>query len=102
MSATWVAVVAASLLCLGAKVAGWSLPARVVARPQVQRVAALLPVAMLAALVVVQTVGGPDRTVVLDHRVVGLGAAAVLLTLRAPFLLVLLGAALVSALVQRA
>jgi branched-subunit amino acid transport protein len=55
----------------------------------------LLPVAMLAALVAVQTVGG-DRTLVLDARLAGVAAAGVALWLRAP-LLVVVGTAMVVA-----
>jgi branched-subunit amino acid transport protein len=63
------------------------------------QIVGLLPVAMLAALVAVQTVGG-DRTLVLDARAAGVAAAAVALWLRAP-LVVVVGVALVVAAVLR-
>lgn len=47
----WAAILAASLGCYGLKLAGLSLPESVLANPRVQRIAALLPVAMLSALV---------------------------------------------------
>jgi hypothetical protein len=56
----------------------------------------LLPVALLAALVAVQTLDGGGE-VVLDARAAALAAAAFALLLRAPFLVVLLVAALVAA-----
>src|SRR3712207_8594419 len=47
----------------------------------------LLAPALLAALVVTQTVGG-DRELVLDERVAGVAAGVVALRLRAPILVV--------------
>jgi branched-subunit amino acid transport protein len=59
----------------------------------------LLAPAVLAALVVTQVVGG-DREIVLDARLVGLGAAVVALLLRAPLLVVVVVAAVATALVR--
>ena len=61
------------------------------------RVTTLLPVALLAALVVVQTVVGPGGSLVIDARLVAVGVAVVLLLLRANFLVVVLAAAAVAA-----
>ena len=96
---TWVAIVAAGLGCYLLKLAGMSIPARVLDHPVAERVADLLPVALLAALVAVQ-VFATDGRLVVDARLVGLGVAFVLLLLRAPFLVVVFGAALVAALVR--
>jgi branched-subunit amino acid transport protein len=62
-------------------------------------VVALLAPALLAALVVTQVVGG-DEEIVLDARLVGLGAAVVSILLRAPLLLVVVAAAASTALVR--
>ncbi|MBB6626468.1 AzlD domain-containing protein [Nocardioides sp. KIGAM211] len=98
---TWLALVVAGVGCYLLKLAGLSVPPRVLERPLVARVADLIPVALLAALVAVQVVGrGQD--LVLDARAAGLAAAVVLLLLRAPFLVVVFGAALVAALVRLA
>nr|WP_221634185.1 AzlD domain-containing protein [Nocardioides luti] len=95
------ALVVAGVGCYLLKLAGLSVPPRVLERPLVARVADLIPVALLAALVAVQVVGrGQD--LVLDARAAGLAAAVVLLLLRAPFLVVVFGAALVAALVRLA
>jgi branched-subunit amino acid transport protein len=59
----------------------------------------LLAPALLAALVVTQAVGG-DREIVLDERLLGLGAAALALVLRAPLLLVIVVAAVTTALAR--
>jgi branched-subunit amino acid transport protein len=57
---------------------------------------ALLAPGVLAGLVVTQTVGG-DGGVIVDARLLGVGAAAVALALRAPLLVVLVVAAGVAA-----
>jgi branched-subunit amino acid transport protein len=95
----WTAVIAASLACYLLKLAGLSVPPRVLERPVVERIADLIPVALLAALVAVQVFGSGPR-LVLDARTAGLGVAVVLLLLRAPFLVVVFGAALSAALLR--
>ena len=95
----WVAVVVASVGCYLLKLAGLSLPAALLERPEVQRVAGLLPVALLAGLVAVETFGADGRLVV-DLRLAGLGAGVVALVLRAPFLVVIVVAAATTALLR--
>jgi hypothetical protein len=56
----------------------------------------LLAPALLAALVVTQAIAG-DRHYVFDARLLGLGAAAIAIRLRAPLLLTIALAALVTA-----
>jgi branched-subunit amino acid transport protein len=95
----WIAVVAAGIGCYLLKLAGLSIPARVVEHPVMSRVADYIPVALLSALVAVQVLAsGP--TLVVDARLAGLAVAFVLLLLRAPFLVVVFGAALVAALLR--
>jgi hypothetical protein len=100
----WVAVLVGSAGCFALKLAGWSLPARWLEHDRLQRAALLLPVALLAALVVVQAFadgGSGDRPgVVLDARAASLAVAALLLVLRAPFLLVVVAAAGTAALLR--
>jgi branched-subunit amino acid transport protein len=95
----WASVIAASLGCYLLKLAGMSLPESLLDRPDVQRVAALLPVALLAALVVVGTFEA-DGALVVDARLAGVGAAVVALMLRAPFLVVIVVAAATTAIVR--
>lgn len=92
----WAAVLGTALGCYLLKLAGLSVPPRVLEHRLVARVADLIPVALLAALVAVQTFSRGHQIVV-DARALGLAAAVVLLTLRAPFLVVVFGAALVAA-----
>lgn len=88
----WATVLLASLACFGLKLAGHLVPEHWLADERVQRTSALVTVALLASLVVVQTVGD-GQAVVLDARVPALGVAAVALALRAPFVLVVVLAA---------
>jgi len=59
----------------------------------------LLPVALLAALVVVQTFSSGQR-LVLDARAVGLGVALAAVLLRAPFIVVVAAATVATALTR--
>lgn len=95
----WAAILLGGVGCYLLKLAGVSVPPRVLERPRVERTADLIPVALLSALVAVQVFGAP-HALVLDARVVGLAAAVGLLLLRAPFLVVVFGAALTAALVR--
>ncbi len=99
----WVAVIGCGVGCYLLKLAGLSLPARVLENALVERVADLLPVALLAGLIGVQvfSVSGPDGPhLQLDARLAGLGVAVLLLLARAPFLLVVIGAASTAALIR--
>ena len=62
-------------------------------------VIALLAPALLSALVMVDTFGS-ERSLVIDARAAGLGAAVVAIALRAPLLVVVIGAAAVTAAVR--
>ncbi len=95
----WAAVLVGGIGCYLLKLVGLSVPDRVLEHPVVARVADYIPVALLAALVAVQVLAD-GGTLVLDARAAGLAAAVVLLLLRAPFLVVVFGAALVAALLR--
>ena len=96
---TWAAIIAAGVGCYLLKLAGMSLPPRLLEHETVSRVAGLIPVALLAALVTVQ-VFASGQALVLDARVAGLAFAVAALLLRAPFLVVVFGSALVAAVVR--
>lgn len=95
----WTAVLVASAGCFLLKLAGLSLPSRVIEHPVAERVADLIPVALLSALVATQVLAD-GTSLVIDARVAGLGFAVVALWLRAPFLVVVFGAALVAAVLR--
>ena len=99
----WLAVLGAGVGCYLLKLAGLSVPPAVLANPVVSRVADLIPVALLSALVAVQVFtreGGDGQALTLDARAGALGFAVLLLLLRAPFLLVVFGAATAAALLR--
>lgn len=79
MTGLWVAIIAASLGCYGLKLAGVSLPGPVLGHPRVQRIAGLLPVAMLTALVVTDLFGANGRYTADWHTLAGVGAGAIAL-----------------------
>src|SRR5581483_690206 len=99
VTAVWVAVVVIGLGTIALKgfgpvvLGGRSLP------PAVARPLALLAPALLAALVVTQTLAS-GRHLVLDARLAGVGAAAVAIALRAPLVAVVLIAAVATAVVR--
>ncbi|WP_149828333.1 AzlD domain-containing protein [Streptomyces tailanensis] len=92
----WIAITVTAIGCYAVKLIGLLVPEGVLERPLVQRLAALLPVALLAALTAQQTFAD-GRLLILDARAAGLAAAAVALLLRAPFLLVVAVAVIVTA-----
>ena len=97
MSDAWLVVLLVGVATVAMKGFG---PVVLGGRPLPARAAGpleLLAPALLAALVVTQTVGG-DQTVVLDARVLGVAAGGLALWLRAPILLVVVVAAAVTAL----
>jgi branched-subunit amino acid transport protein len=93
----WTIVLLSSALAYAPKLAGYLVPESWVEGPRRSRVLALLPVALLAGLVAIQTFGGQGGALHVDARLGAVGAAIVLLLLRANFLVVVIGAAAVAA-----
>lgn len=95
----WNAILLASVICVAIKAVGYVIPPRWLEAPRPARIADLLTVALLAALVAVQTLG-VGQGIVVDARVPAVLVAAGLLALRAPFLVVVAAAAVVAALLR--
>lgn len=95
----WLIVIIASLACLALKLAGYLVPASVLDRPAPARIANLLTVALLAALIGVQTFAAGQH-VQLDARLPAVAVAAVLFAFRVPFILVVIAACGVAALLR--
>jgi hypothetical protein len=93
---TWHVILIASAATLGLKLGGYLVPAGLLERERPARIADLLTVALLAALIAVQTLGA-GQAIVVDARVPALIVAAALFALRVPFLVVVIVAALVAA-----
>jgi len=99
VSTVWIVVVVVGALTVGLKAVGpVVLGGRDLPRPVLSVVALLAP-ALLAALVAV-SIFGLGRDLVLDARVVGLVAATAALLVRAPILVVVLAAAVATALTR--
>jgi hypothetical protein len=97
-STAWIVVLATSVTCFSVKLLGYYIPAGWLAHPRLQRVNALIPISLLSALVVAE--GLVEKTsIVIDHRLAGLGVALALLFAKAPFPVVVVGAAVTSAIV---
>ncbi|WP_218003211.1 AzlD domain-containing protein [Nocardia concava] len=92
----WWAIIAGAAACYLLKLAGLSVPERILRNARVQRIAALLPIGLLTALLVIQSATTEHRLVI-DERLAGLAAALVALILRAPFLVVVAVAATTTA-----
>jgi branched-subunit amino acid transport protein len=97
MTATWIAVLATAAGCYALKLAGLTVPQRVLTDPRVRRFAELVPVALLAALSAVQAATSGQAFDLDPARLAGLGAAVVALLLRAAFLVVIVIAAATAA-----
>ena len=97
----WIAIAVGCVGCFALKLVGLSLPRRVIEQPLVKHIAELLPVALLTALIATQTFTSGHR-LQLDARTAGLVAAAIAVRFKAPFLVVVALACVVTALVRLA
>jgi hypothetical protein len=95
---SWTILIATSAICFAIKVFGHYVPDRWLANKRLQRINALIPIALLSALVIAEGVVIKTH-VVIDHRLAGLAVAVVALLAKAPFPVVVVSAALTSALV---
>ena len=95
----WQIVLLASIVVLALKLVGYLVPPAFFQRPGPARVASLLTVALLAALVAVNTLTSASAVVV-DARVPAIIVAGILLACRVPFIIVLVAAALTAALLR--
>jgi branched-subunit amino acid transport protein len=97
----WLAIIVTAVGCYLLKLTGLSVPERVLDRPFVRRLADLIPVALLGALVAVQALSTGQRLTP-DARLAGVAVAVAALLARAPFLVVVVAAASTTALVRLA
>ena len=95
----WTAVLVSSALVYSWKLFGYLVPERFVSSPKVKDLATLLTVSLLGALVGIQTFGSSEG-LSFDARVPALVVAAGLFYLRVPFVVVVVAAAAVAALIR--
>ena len=96
---TWAAVIGASVACYALKLAGLSLPEGWLHNRRVERTVALIPIALLAALIATGTFATGQR-LMLDVRAVSLLVAVAAVLLRAPFLVTVAAACATAALLR--
>ena len=92
----WIGVIGTSVIAYALKFAGHSVPEKFLSHPLIKRINLLIPIALLSALVAVQSVT-TKNAIVIDHRIAGLSAAVLALVFKAPFPIVVLSAAITSA-----
>jgi len=92
----WLGVIVAALVVWALKNLGYLIPQRLVQGALITRMAGLTTVALLASLVVAQTLQN-DSALVIDARVPAVVVAGALLAMKAPFWVVLVSAGVVAA-----
>jgi hypothetical protein len=100
MSALWIGVIGTSVLAFALKYLGHSVPEKFLTNPRVLRINALIPIALLSALVGVQTITDKGKWVI-DQRLAGVAVALIALALKAPYFVVVISAAVTSAVLYR-
>lgn len=95
----WSAILLSSALVYSWKLFGYLVPERFVSNPKIKELAALLTVALLAALVGIQTFTSSEG-IAFDARVPALVVAGVLFYFRLPFVVVVIVAAAIAALLR--
>ena len=99
MSTTWAVVLLVGAFTIAFKAAGPVLLGGRHVPTRLSGALELLAPSLLAALVVTQAVGG-DEEIVLDERLVGVAAGALAIRLKAPLVVVIVVAALATALAR--
>jgi uncharacterized membrane protein len=98
----WALVIATAVGCYVFKLAGYLVPERALEHPRVRRLVELLPVALLAALVVVEALADGRHLKFDGPRLAGFAVGAAAVWRRAPFLVVVVLAGLTAALLRLA
>ncbi len=95
----WLGILIASAAVYSWKLLGFLVPSSLLNNPKISRIANLLTVALLAALLGVQGLTGSGE-IQFDARIPALGLAAVLLYFRAPFVVMVAASAALAALIR--
>ena len=92
----WLAVIGTSALAFILKYLGHNVPKSWLSNHRILKINSLIPIALLSALVAVQSFT-KDSRIIADQRLAGVGVAVLALILRAPFPVVVISAAATSA-----
>lgn len=95
----WIWLILACVLAYAWKLVGYFVPAKFLEDPRTSRIAGTMTIGLLASLTVVNAVAS-GQSLAADARLGALGAAAVALALRAPFLMVVIAGAGTAALLR--
>ena len=100
MNALWIGVLGTSAIAFTLKYLGHSIPEKYLTNPRMLRINTLIPIALLSALVGVQTITEKGKWVI-DQRLAGVAVALIALSLKAPYFVVVVSAAITSAALYR-
>lgn len=100
MNALWIGVLGTSAVAFTLKYLGHSIPEKYLTNPRMLRINTLIPIALLSALVGVQTITEKGKWVI-DQRLAGVAVALIALSLKAPYFVVVISAAITSAVIYR-
>jgi branched-subunit amino acid transport protein len=100
MNALWIGVLGTSAIAFVIKLLGHSIPEKFLTNPRMLRINTLIPIALLSALVGVQTLTEKGKWVI-DQRLAGVVVALIALSLKAPYFVVVVSAAITSAVLYR-
>lgn len=100
MNGLWIGVLATSAIAFLLKFTGHSIPEKHLTNPRMLRINTLIPIALLSALVGVQTITEKGKWVI-DQRLAGVTVALIALSLKAPYFVVVISAAITSAVLYR-
>ncbi|MCU1516743.1 MAG: branched-chain amino acid transporter AzlD [Pseudarthrobacter sp.] len=95
----WLWLLLACALAYAWKLVGYFVPARYLKDPRTSRVAGTMTIGLLASLTIVNAVAS-GQSLAADARLGALGAAAVALAFRAPFLVVVIAGAAAAAVLR--
>ena len=100
MNPMWVGVIGASIALFILRYSGYLVPEKFLTNPRMLRINMLIPIALLSALVGVQTLTSKGKWV-LDQRLAGVIVALIALRFKAPYFVVVISAAITSAVIYR-
>lgn len=96
MTSLWIGVLGTSAIAFLLKFTGHSIPEKFLTNPRMLRINTLIPIALLSALVGVQTITEKGKWVI-DQRLAGVLVALLALKFKAPYFVVVISAAVTSA-----